>query len=245
MTDIEKEIERLASDPEAKPAPEWVLEMRRECPAFIIPAALLLARDPQSVDDDTRRMLQASVMLGCADRVAAADLADLAQSGWRDFYPMAAREPQASTADTIDSFLERYCKPNPEEDALIEKLIFNPVAADYIGAPDEELPADYDISSLGNPAPAPDPAEEEEAKLPADARVEAGGDENGLDDAERDEPLLMESLAKIYVKQRRYERAFEIISKLSLNYPEKSVYFADQLRYLQKLIAISRAKSKA
>ena len=60
----------------------------------------------------------------------------------------------------------------------------------------------------------------------------------------RDEPaedaLLGESLAKIYIKQHRYERAYEIISRLNLNYPEKSVYFADQLRFLRKLIINSQ-----
>ena len=53
---------------------------------------------------------------------------------------------------------------------------------------------------------------------------------------QQDESLLSESLAKIYIKQRRYSKAFEIISNLSLKYPEKSIYFADQLRFLQKLI---------
>jgi len=47
---------------------------------------------------------------------------------------------------------------------------------------------------------------------------------------------LSESLAKIYIKQRRYAKAYEIISDLSLKFPEKSVYFADQLRFLQKLM---------
>ncbi len=48
--------------------------------------------------------------------------------------------------------------------------------------------------------------------------------------------LLTESLAKIYIKQKRYYKAIEIIRKLSLKYPEKSVYFADQIRFLEKLI---------
>ena len=47
---------------------------------------------------------------------------------------------------------------------------------------------------------------------------------------------LSESLAKIYIKQKRYDKAFEIIHNLSLNNPKKSVYFADQLRFLRKLM---------
>jgi len=52
-----------------------------------------------------------------------------------------------------------------------------------------------------------------------------------------EDDLLTESLAKIYIKQKRYYKAIEIIRKLSLKYPEKSVYFADQIRFLEKLIS--------
>lgn len=45
-----------------------------------------------------------------------------------------------------------------------------------------------------------------------------------------------ETLAKIYTKQQKYDRALEIIRKLSLLYPEKSVYFAGQIESLEKLI---------
>jgi tetratricopeptide (TPR) repeat protein len=55
-------------------------------------------------------------------------------------------------------------------------------------------------------------------------------------DVLNDEDLLTESLAKIYIKQKRYYKAIEIIRKLSLKYPEKSIYFADQIRFLEKLI---------
>jgi hypothetical protein len=47
---------------------------------------------------------------------------------------------------------------------------------------------------------------------------------------------LSETLAKIYLKQKKYERALEIIIKLNLIYPEKSIYFADQIRFLEKLV---------
>ena len=45
-----------------------------------------------------------------------------------------------------------------------------------------------------------------------------------------------ETLAYIYIKQKRYDKALEIIKSLSLKYPKKNVYFADQIRYLEKLI---------
>ena len=45
-----------------------------------------------------------------------------------------------------------------------------------------------------------------------------------------------ETLANIYIKQKRYDKALEIIKRLSLKYPKKNIYFADQLEFLEKLI---------
>lgn len=51
-----------------------------------------------------------------------------------------------------------------------------------------------------------------------------------------DDSYFTETLARIYIKQRRYEKAMQIIQNLSLKYPEKNVYFADQIKFLEKLI---------
>ena len=53
---------------------------------------------------------------------------------------------------------------------------------------------------------------------------------------------LTETLAKIYVKQQRYDKALEIIKKLNLKYPKKNIYFADQIRYLERLIINAKSK---
>ena len=57
-----------------------------------------------------------------------------------------------------------------------------------------------------------------------------------------DETYFTETLAKIYIKQRKYSRALEIIRSLYLKYPEKNVYFADQIRFLEKLIINNNSK---
>ena len=57
-----------------------------------------------------------------------------------------------------------------------------------------------------------------------------------------EESYFTETLAKIYVKQQRYDKALEIIKKLNLKYPKKNAYFADQIRFLEKLIINAKSK---
>ena len=47
---------------------------------------------------------------------------------------------------------------------------------------------------------------------------------------------LSETLAKIHIKQKNYEKALDIMRKLYLLNPEKNRYFADQIRFLEKLV---------
>ena len=61
-------------------------------------------------------------------------------------------------------------------------------------------------------------------------------DHTPIDEKEGDEGYFTETLAKIYIKQGRYNKALEIIQRLNLNYPKKNAYFADQIRFLEKLI---------
>lgn len=56
--------------------------------------------------------------------------------------------------------------------------------------------------------------------------------------------FFTETLAKIYIKQKKYEKAYKIIKHLSLNYPKKNIYFADQLSFLEKLIINTKHKDK-
>ena len=54
--------------------------------------------------------------------------------------------------------------------------------------------------------------------------------------------VMTETLARIYIKQGKYDSAIEIIRRLSLKYPKKNRYFADQIRFLEKLIVNNNNK---
>lgn len=47
--------------------------------------------------------------------------------------------------------------------------------------------------------------------------------------------LMTETLAKIYLKQKKYVKAIEAYKILSLKYPEKNAFFADQIKKIKKL----------
>ncbi len=66
-------------------------------------------------------------------------------------------------------------------------------------------------------------------------------DESEQDD-DTDEEYFTETLARIYIKQGRYQKALDIINRLSAKYPKKNAYFADQIRFLEKLIINSKKK---
>ena len=76
----------------------------------------------------------------------------------------------------------------------------------------------------------------------ADIDMEAEQPEETEEEPESDEQYFTETLAKIYVKQHRYEKALEIIKKLNLKYQKKNAYFADQMRFLEKLIINAKSK---
>ena len=57
-----------------------------------------------------------------------------------------------------------------------------------------------------------------------------------------DDTFLTETLAQVYIKQKKYEQALTIIKRLSLNFPKKSIYFADQIRFLEYLILNDKNK---
>ena len=55
-------------------------------------------------------------------------------------------------------------------------------------------------------------------------------------DTDISDSIFTESLAKIYIRQKQYDKAKRIFEKLNLKFPEKNRYFADQIEKIDKLI---------
>ena len=61
-------------------------------------------------------------------------------------------------------------------------------------------------------------------------------------ETEPEMPVFTETLANIYLKQGKYEKALEILKRLYLDYPNKNRYFADQIRFLEKIVKHTKRK---
>jgi len=79
---------------------------------------------------------------------------------------------------------------------------------------------------------------------PSPIRIEKQAEEESQEDSESEvvarsdsepEELVTETLAMIYFEQKNYDKALEAFKKLSLKYPEKSVYFATRIEEIEKL----------
>lgn len=262
MNDDARKLKCLLENPDAPDAGEWVRALGEKYPYFPIARALELRSVYAGLDEADRQRLVEELTLSVPGSDAARRLADPAGDEFDNFYPPEAKPAKPSTDTTIDRFLETYGNESAEETATLEKLIFNPVP-DYAQQleRDEAVPAEEDADSDSQLArinrfirsqkqSAPDATVElqdemEPAATEASAEVTAQAPAAIPQPAPERRPsaaatpensLLSESLAKIYIKTHRYERAYEILSRLSLAVPEKNAYFADQLRFLRKVM---------
>lgn len=77
--------------------------------------------------------------------------------------------------------------------------------------------------------------EEPQIKPPSTAKVDT--ENKARKSSEDNLELVSETLAKIYTDQMLFDKAIETYRKLSLKYPEKSIYFASQIENLEKRIS--------
>ena len=148
------------------------------------------------------------------------------------------RLPQNSPLELIDSFLFKNVGKKGLKSVEPEA---SPLSADYVSY---FLSGKEDTNEAAPPLQHQDVIDkflEKDAVSPLKIKL----DQTDKSEEEFPEPLpestggdsfFSETLAKIYIKQKKYEKALEIIRKLNLLYPEKNRYFADQIRFLEKLI---------
>ena len=71
---------------------------------------------------------------------------------------------------------------------------------------------------------------------PKISRVSKDADKKEVNIIEKQDSYLMtETLAKVYLEQKKYENAIKAYEILSLKYPEKSGFFADQIKRIRIL----------
>lgn len=141
-------------------------------------------------------------------------------------------EQPSRTIALIDDFIEeggfKLHKDKEEEDQ--EDALEAPSASDSgIASGNANASDSTDASDGTNTSDGADVNANAGAK-PADA---ADADSGGV---------FTETLARIYIKQGKYERAYQIIDRLYKQHPQKSAFYVDQLRFLEKLMLNEKKK---
>lgn len=245
MTTWIEEIKQLATNEDAQVTRQWLEQAEQDAPYSILPALLFLKHNGVKENEDVLARL--AIMF--PDRRALALMLGEDTGMMTGFYPPEALPDTPDTVTTIDRFLDNYGKTSPAEVEAIDRAIFNPQPdyADVLAAQEmkeggmkltggdaqDDLINQFiaEQMQLGEQAaqvPITTPVGEEEKAEIADQAIDKP--------TPTDDSMLSESLAKMYIAQHKYSQALEIIERINLNYPEKSIYFADQIRFLTKLV---------
>ena len=127
MTSYDRLIASIETDTPL-PAAD-ALELLESYPCFTLPASRALL-DP-SLDEDLRRRFLSAVALNAPDVKTLITLIEPNGARLAGFYPDGKRAETPTTESAIDTFLDTYGHGiDPREEALLERLIFNP-APDY------------------------------------------------------------------------------------------------------------------
>lgn len=161
-----------------------------------------------------------------------------------------ARQP-ADGSDRTASLIDRFLNEQPDETAPVRRrLTLADATTDYaaylLQMDDAEVEKPMSAKDLRSRDLIDDFIGHNQGQIvlpPTDETdVEADEADPALQSNDSEEDYFTETLAKIYIQQGRYEKALEIIRKLNLNYPKKNRYFADQIRFLRKLVINEKSK---
>ena len=197
--------------PETLPAVRQLYESYPYCGvfAFLYLYNLALAEDVR-YPSELRRL---AVLLPDRER-----LFRLVEAQKEHFAPVEEAESEEDTFSLIDSFLEGVRSTGED---LPESLHL-------------EVPAEVGDYFSGQDFAQVDMKDEE--LLPSKSVKEQEASQTSKSEEVGEDSLLSETLSKIYIQQGHYDKALRIIRSLSLNYPEKSRFFADQIRFLERII---------
>lgn len=147
------------------------------------------------------------------------------------------------TISLIDNFLETIPPEDEEDTNKKRKPTPADAAVDYVAYLMEVESEEEHESNQASPHLKGQDLIDRFIEKNGDGRIQLNETPEYLPDLEDesqttsfDESYSTETLAKIYIKQGKYEQALEIIKRLNLNFPKKNSYFADQIRFLEKLI---------
>ena len=167
--------------------------------------------------------------------------------------PQTPKERDSRTLSLIDNFLESL----PKEDETQPKTVKRKptpadAAVDYVAyllesESEEEREQAAQVPQLIGQSLIDSFIENDKGKIVLSENPTLKPDLNNSDveDAKSaNEGYFTETLARIHIKQGNYSQALEIIRQLSLHNPKKNTYFADQIRFLEKLIINNNKKIK-
>ena len=159
-------------------------------------------------------------------------------------YDEADDDAASRTVSLIDTFLEAQTPASP---------VSHPIdaAQDYIGyLLQQEIQQGgkrQEVLPMNGGGVVEDFLENEHGRIVLEDNIENEPEEVQAEESEKaqnaeENEILTEIMAGIYIKQGKYENAVKIIRQLSLKYPKKNRYFADQIRFLEKLIINNKHK---
>jgi predicted Zn-dependent protease len=179
------------------------------------------------------------------DRKAIFNMVEVAHYQLRKQPSTNSQKPKATnrTIDLIDTFLDSIPE---EEDAKDKKRRPTPAdaAIDYVAylLETESDSMSEDTPQLKGHDLIDNFLQQEQGRIMLDLPQEEHEDSLPDNSDDNDEEYFTETLARIYIKQGRYQKALDIITRLSGKYPQKNAYFADQIRFLEKLIINNKKK---
>lgn len=240
----------LLANATLSPESEWVNAMRSKYPYFITPSILYYSRNNGAISADEKEELLSHLALNVADRTAMSEIMGEDAERFASFYPGPEPAPACDTDSTIDNFLSRYGADDNREISALEHCIFNPVpeftlTEDLIEEDSTQAKSEQEILIDSFLAKGPIP------KIPLDAPQPPA-----VPSADPEPPALpikepiieeslSESLAKVYIRQKKYAKAYDMLEAVAKEHPERNIHINDQLRFLSKLIKLTTPHSIA